>query len=93
MNLSILVKYEPFHLGFSPFIGYFVHWYTGVVLLSVGTAPDFVKKLQNTRGCLGGEAVFTIQYSAHPEPDVYWWVHLFNSFQLGFNVHIQSKLL
>ncbi|XP_041366543.1 twitchin-like isoform X3 [Gigantopelta aegis] len=39
----------------------------------VGTAPDFVKKLQNTKAPLGGEAVFTIQYTAHPEPDVYWY--------------------
>ncbi|XP_076471204.1 twitchin-like [Babylonia areolata] len=35
-----------------------------------GHAPDFLKKLHNVKGVLGGEASFVVEYSGQPKPEV-----------------------
>ena len=38
----------------------------------VGHAPDFIRKLHNTKAAVGGEAVFTVQADGKPVPEVLW---------------------
>ncbi|XP_055900297.1 twitchin-like isoform X6 [Biomphalaria glabrata] len=38
-----------------------------------GQAPDFVKKLSNTKASVGGEAAFSIEISGHPPPQLTWF--------------------
>lgn len=38
----------------------------------VGHAPEFVKKLSNTKAPAGGEAVFSVQADGKPPPDIVW---------------------
>jgi hypothetical protein len=37
-----------------------------------GHAPDFLKKVQNAKAPLGGEATFTVEYKGKPAPTVLW---------------------
>lgn len=42
-------------------------------VISVGTAPEFIKKLHPTEmGPLGGEMIFSVQVHGKPMPDVTW---------------------
>ena len=44
--------------------------------MTEGQAPDFIKKLQNQKGPLGGEVSFTVEFNGKPKPDVLWSVYL-----------------
>ena len=48
-----------------------IHRYI-IFYLSVGHAPDFIKKLHNAKGAIGGEAVFTVQTDGKPVPEIIW---------------------
>ncbi|XP_071104533.1 twitchin-like isoform X3 [Haliotis cracherodii] len=39
----------------------------------VGSEPDFIKKLQNVKAALGGEASFNVEFKSEPKPEIYWF--------------------
>ncbi|KAL8565325.1 hypothetical protein ACOMHN_029021 [Nucella lapillus] len=38
-----------------------------------GHAPEFVKRVHNTKGPLGGDVSFTVEYTGQPKPEVLWF--------------------
>ncbi|XP_070200689.1 twitchin-like isoform X4 [Littorina saxatilis] len=38
-----------------------------------GHAPDFIKKLRNEKGALGGAVAFSVEYDGKPRPEVLWF--------------------
>ena len=63
-----------------------------IFVLSVGHAPDFIRKLHSVKAPIGGEAVFTVQSDGKPVPEVMWYVTQLNIFhqQTKFKLQISQ---